>query len=429
MQLIGILLIGFNEKTGPYVDIQFPSLLLEVEDIDISSLKEFYEEQRNRMEGPIFLIKEFKPELIGSFFYTGYSVLHYVGRPGYGIFIFFSEEKDIPEKLEGMIRRLAHELLPQKETPTFTSLFHDYYDLIKKSELGEFWDEIGEKQPIQENLISETPDTTIVDDNSFKHIEDKQNLKEILEAEKSKVFELTLHLDQLKKQLEDLDNELQTKIEELEEKDRVIEKLEIENNSLKESSENSVRQVVTIKNQEQEIRELNKKLEEFQAQVNELMKLQDIVEKSKQQEEELDIKSKELEELQSQIENLRNENEKLNKSSKDYEMLSVQNNQLQSKFDEISLEIKDITSQNAQFLSNNAQLKEEVGSLKAENNNFLTTITDLKLELKNIKEKNVVDSQAKEKIDDEIIDLKKEIKVLRRERDHYKQNVKEKNLL
>ena len=37
--------------------------------------------------------------------------------------------------------------------------------------------------------------------------------------------------------------------------------------------------------------------------------------------------------------------------------------------------------------------------------------------------------EKKETIKEEIFDLKKEIKVLRRERDHYKKIVKEKNLL
>ncbi|MBN1802297.1 MAG: hypothetical protein JW891_12370 [Candidatus Lokiarchaeota archaeon] len=393
--MIGTLLIGYNDKTGPFIDIQIPSLLLEVEDIDVSYLKELYQEQRNLMEGPTYMIKQIKPELFACYFYTGYSVLHYVGRPGYCVFVFYSEKNDVNENLEGMIRRLAHELLPQKETPTFSSLLHDYYELIKKGELGQYWGEIGEKQPPREETILITePESTITPVLN----ENMQILKDELEAEKAKVAELNLQLEDLKKQYENLEIKLKEKTEQLGEKEKKSEELIAEIKILKEVDKNSEHQSETIKNQEREIEDLNLKINELGQQLNEVVELRKIAQNSKQQEEIIEKKSKEFLDLQSQFTNL-------------------------------SAKFEELTSQNANLVKNSEIIQEEIGSLKNDNNNFLTIITDLKLELKKKKEEIVFEKREKEKIDDEIIDLKKEIKVLRRERDHYKQIVKEKNLL
>ncbi|GAH77711.1 unnamed protein product, partial [marine sediment metagenome] len=55
--------------------------------------------------------------------------------------------------------------------------------------------------------------------------------------------------------------------------------------------------------------------------------------------------------------------------------------------------------------------------------------TNLKLDAKNLKSKISSIDEEKEKIKDQSLDLKKEVKVLRRERDHYKKIVKDNNLL
>jgi FtsZ-binding cell division protein ZapB len=59
----------------------------------------------------------------------------------------------------------------------------------------------------------------------------------------------------------------------------------------------------------------------------------------------------------------------------------------------------------------------------------LDTITALKLELKQLKDKLASEGTPQKRTTDRIIELKKEIKVLRRERDHYKAIVKENDLL
>ena len=62
---------------------------------------------------------------------------------------------------------------------------------------------------------------------------------------------------------------------------------------------------------------------------------------------------------------------------------------------------------------------------------FRFLILDYHSESRRYKQLNLIDSHHKnmQKLEQKVIDLKKEIKVLRRERDHYKEIIKEHNLL
>ena len=77
----------------------------------------------------------------------------------------------------------------------------------------------------------------------------------------------------------------------------------------------------------------------------------------------------------------------------------------------------------------NKNLKFQVLKANRENEAHLDTITNLKLEMRKLKQPIHSDSTDKGKKKDDIIDLKKELKVLRRERDHYKEIVKKNKLL
>jgi chromosome segregation ATPase len=74
-------------------------------------------------------------------------------------------------------------------------------------------------------------------------------------------------------------------------------------------------------------------------------------------------------------------------------------------------------------------LKNEVKKSKKQITIHIGTITDLKLDAKTLKSKISSVDEEKEKLKEQSLDLKKEVKVLRRERDHYKKIVKENNLL
>ncbi|MHA1534783.1 MAG: hypothetical protein ACTSP8_08665, partial [Promethearchaeota archaeon] len=68
----------------------------------------------------------------------------------------------------------------------------------------------------------------------------------------------------------------------------------------------------------------------------------------------------------------------------------------------------------------------EIDKLKAQNSVHIDSITTLKLNMKNLKTESKTRDNEKESIKDQMLDLKKEIKILRRERDHYRKIVKEK---
>ncbi|MFX1555089.1 MAG: coiled-coil domain-containing protein, partial [Promethearchaeota archaeon] len=99
-------------------------------------------------------------------------------------------------------------------------------------------------------------------------------------------------------------------------------------------------------------------------------------------------------------------------------------------------EIKNIKIENDQFKQEiekmneiNKKLKFQVLKSNRDNESHLETITNLKLEVKKLNDKMLGTTNEKQNLNQEVIDLKKELKVLRRECDHYQNIVKEHNLL
>ena len=103
-----------------------------------------------------------------------------------------------------------------------------------------------------------------------------------------------------------------------------------------------------------------------------------------------------------------------------------ENNKL---IDEKSKNFDSIEKENEEIKNKNQKLEEQMIKVKNDNESFLSTITHLKLELKELRENLNGEQRNKDKVKDEIIEMKKEIKVLRRERDHYKNIIKDKDLL
>ncbi|MCJ7651212.1 MAG: hypothetical protein MUP85_21595, partial [Candidatus Lokiarchaeota archaeon] len=77
----------------------------------------------------------------------------------------------------------------------------------------------------------------------------------------------------------------------------------------------------------------------------------------------------------------------------------------------------------------NANLKEEIEKSKSSSNLHIDSMTNLKIEIKNLKEQITSIDLFKKEVNEQTFDLKKEIKVLRRERDHYLKIVKDNNLI
>jgi uncharacterized coiled-coil DUF342 family protein len=102
---------------------------------------------------------------------------------------------------------------------------------------------------------------------------------------------------------------------------------------------------------------------------------------------------------------------------------------LLEQFKNIKIENETLHQQIEKLNETNKNLKFQVLKSQRESDSHLETITNLKLEQRNIQQQISSGSNVKKKTKDEIVEMKKELKVLRRERDHYQEIVKKNKLL
>ena len=95
----------------------------------------------------------------------------------------------------------------------------------------------------------------------------------------------------------------------------------------------------------------------------------------------------------------------------------------------IKSEDQNLNQEISKLNETNKNLKFQVLKANRENESHLDTITNLKLEMRSIRQQLSSENSNKGKKKDEIVEMKKELKVLRRERDHYKEIVKKNKLL
>lgn len=95
----------------------------------------------------------------------------------------------------------------------------------------------------------------------------------------------------------------------------------------------------------------------------------------------------------------------------------------------IKSEDQNLNQEISKLNETNKNLKFQVLKANRENESHLDTITNLKLEMRSIRQQISSENSNKGKKKDEIVEMKKELKVLRRERDHYKEIVKKNKLL
>jgi len=131
--------------------------------------------------------------------------------------------------------------------------------------------------------------------------------------------------------------------------------------------------------------------------------------------EKVDSLTKDVDEKNTHNEFLKEEISNLKQEYEAYDSLSQQYNQLEQKFN-------NLTQQNEEF-------KQNIEKLNNDNEIHINNITELKLKLVETKNKFKSDQKIHDNLEDQMIELKKEIKVLRRERDHYLEIVKENKLL
>ena len=169
--------------------------------------------------------------------------------------------------------------------------------------------------------------------------------------------------------------------------------------------------------------DLYSKLENWSVQMAELNEYNaNLTAKTKELTQLTNKQKKELEDKENQIMKLRNIVRDKEEIEDGAEKLLEQIKKIKSENEKLKQEIETTNK-------TNKDLKFQVLKSNREKDSHLDTITNLKLDIKKLREQIASEGNTKNKIYEEIIELKKELKVTRRERDHYQELVKKHNLL
>jgi len=393
----GIIILGFEKYSKTRIDTQFPSNICEFLGVTTETLKGLVERHLNKKMEPNYIELTLQDEVNVASFYSGFSFRHYVGNPNFAICIFLSQDDILSNEFEGMMRRIAHELLPKREALNFDDILGQYYEMLKKEELLPYWEEIIEgeisvitakKKKEELDVVEEkkSKDTKPVISKEEEDIKKKNSkLQELLDEKKSKIRELTRKYTELVSENTKKSEDIQSYKEEISEQ---YIKLEKWSQQMADLNQNNAKLMADIKI-------LNQKIEERD----------DFLKEKERQIEALSTKLTGAEEVEDEAEKM-----------------------LQEKVDLKNINLS-LNSELEKLEKANKSLLNEIDKLKSQITVHLDSITSLKLEGKNTKANISAKEKEKETFREQIFDLKKEIKVLRRERDHYRKIVKEKNLL
>ena len=393
----GIIILGFGKYSKTHIDTQFPSNICEFLGVTTETLKGLVELHMNKKMEPNYIELTLEDEVSLASFYSGFSFRHYVGNPNFAVCIFLSQDDVLSSEFEGMTRRIAHELLPKREALNFDDILGQYYEMLKKEELLPYWEEIIEGET---SIVTAAKKE---DKKAEKGEKKSEDIKPDLSREEADVKAKNT-------ELQDLLNEKKSKIRELTRKYTEL------------VSENT-KKLEEIQSYKEEVSEQYIKLEKWSQQMADLnqnnAKLMDDIKISNQKINERDDflkeKEKQIEALSKKITGVEEVEDKVKKILQEKEDLKNINLGLNS-------ELEKLEKANKSLLNESDKLKNQITV-------HLDSLTSLKLDIKNAKASVSVKEKEKESSKEQIFDLKKEIKVLRRERDHYKKIVKEKNLL
>ncbi len=393
----GIIILGFEKYSKTRIDTQFPSNICEFLGVTTETLKGLVEHHMNKKMEPNYIELTLQDEVNVASFYSGFSFRHYVGNPNFAICIFLSQDDILSNEFEGMMRRIAHELLPKREALNFDDILGQYYEMLKKEELLPYWEEIIEgeisvitakKKQEELDVVEEKKSEDTKPEISKEEADIKKKnskLQELLDEKKSKIRELTRKYTELVSENTKKSEEIQSYKEEISEQ---YIKLEKWSQQMADLNQNNAKLMADIKI-------LNQKIEERD----------DFLKEKERQIEALSTKLTGAEEVEDEAEKM-----------------------LQEKVDLKNINLG-LNSELEKLEKANRSLLNEIDKLKSQITVHLDSITSLKLEGKNTKANISAKEKEKETFKEQIFDLKKEIKVLRRERDHYRKIVKEKNLL
>jgi len=408
VSLKGITVLGFNEKSEIHIETQFPSNICEFLGITSELLKGLAKVHMDKKMEPHFAEVLLNIDINVTSFYSGFSFRHYVGKPNFAICVFLSQEDVSNTELDGMLRRIAHELLPKREALNFDDILGQYYSMLKKNELSTYWEEIieGETHIVEENksegekpiknvnkavdksevINQEVGGEDLLMANEYDEIKNKnRELEDLLEEKKRKIRELTRKYTEVVSENTKYEEEIQSLKDEISEQ---YIKLEKWSQQMADLNQNNAKLIDDLKILNQKIFERDEFIKE---------------------------KEKRIEALSNQLtgaEELEGEAEKVLQEKEDMKNINI-----------------GLNSELEKSENTRKRLLNEIDKLKNQNSIHIDSITALKLDMKNLKSEVKTKENEKETVKDQNLDLKKEIKILRRERDHYRKIVKEKNLL
>ena len=404
----GIIVLGFSDKSEMGIETQFPSNICEFLGISSEFLKTLTKVHMDKKMEPHFIELFIKNDINVASFYSGFSFRHYVGKPNFAICVFTSQDDVSTTKIEGMLRRIAHELLPKREALNFDDILGQYYTMLIKYELSPYWEEIieGETSVLESNkpkeekqIISANEKIDKIEERNQEVVEESllvakqmdeiknknRELEQLLEEKKSKIRELTRKYTEVVSENATYEEEIQALKDEISEQ---YIKLEKWSQQMADLNQNNAKLIDDLKVLNQKIFERDEFIQEKDKRVENLSK-----------------KLTGAEELEIEAEKV-----------------------LQEKEDMKNINIG-LSSELEKSENTRKSLLTEIDKLKLQNSAHIDSITSLKIDVKNVKKEVETKENEKETIKDQILDLKKEIKILRRERDHYRKIVKEKKLL
>ena len=404
----GIIIVGFEENSEMYIDTQFPSNICEFLGVTPNLLKDLVEHHLNKKMEPNYIEMKLSDEISVASFYSGFSFRHYVGKPNFAIIIFLSRDDVLSTEFEGMMRRIAHELLPKREALNFDDILGQYYEMLKKEELTSYWEEIIEGETsviVVKKREEEKQDTEEIEDVKGEMVEEQMT-----QASSADILQENEDLKAEIPELQNLIEEKKSKIRELTRKfTELMSENTIKTEEIQSFKEEISEQYIKLEKWSQQMADLNENNAKL---MNDVKKLnQKIIERD----DFLKEKERKIEELTGKVTGVEEFEEKAEKMLLEKEDLKIINISLNSEVESLEKEFK--------------ILKSEVEKSQNQITIDIDMITNLKLDARKLKSQISSKDEEKEKLKDQSLDLKKEIKVLRRERDHYKKIVKENNLL
>lgn len=408
------MILRFNENFEAIIDAQYPNDISESLNIKASDLMNIYTLHRMKEEQPNFFQMEIKDFSVASLF-TGFSFKKYVGYPNHAITVILSDEnlknEELAKNFEGMVRRVAFELLNKKDEPNFNEMLKNFYIILGNADLEPYWDVSNEEESSDVILV---PTEDILKELRPPPIMLSEDAKPDLYDKSGPPVKMSQPDEELEKRFDKLEKEV----------------LEQEIQDLK----------MLLKEKSEKIKEITKQLTDQQSEISKIEDYKQEYEKYKKENEILTTNANNLTDLSNkQKDEIDNQKEKLNKimeelTEKNSQIVNLKNDletnkDLIDESEKVKKETEDLKNQISIFKIENENLKKEIEKLGKDNEIHIDSITNLKLKVKEFKSKLTSEVSVQDNLAEAIIDLKKDIKVLRRERDHLRNIVKENNLL